>query len=173
MNLAPWSYAPNPSPPPVSRGARGMFPALMRGSVRNDAKTPLHCVVRSTISAYTPTQTRFRLISVALCLYRRCIVELGTSAQLFLMNTLNRTMDGMLLWRPSTIVTWWKLLVNCNAPLPPCSSQFKRGSNESFKNSELRFDAQASKFNLFSGTAKHPEAVTAFMLLANFLIENG
>lgn len=43
----------------------------------------------------------------------------------------------------------------------------KRRSVESFKDFESRFDAQVSRFNASSDSAKLPTALTAFMLLAN------
>lgn len=48
-----------------------------------------------------------------------------------------------------------------------------RGSTETFKNFESRFDAQISKLNASSGSVQLPEALTALMLLANSSIENG
>ena len=43
----------------------------------------------------------------------------------------------------------------------------KRGHNEKFKNFELRFEAQVAKFHAHSDEVKLPEAMVAFMLLAN------
>eukprot|EP00171_Calliarthron_tuberculosum_P001315 IDg1315t1 len=49
----------------------------------------------------------------------------------------------------------------------------KRGSNESFKGYESRFEAQVSKFNAHSQKFTVPEALTAFMLLANSGVDSG
>ncbi len=49
----------------------------------------------------------------------------------------------------------------------------KRGSNESFKNFESRFEAQVAKFNSHSESSKLPEALVAFMLLANSNVDSG
>jgi len=43
----------------------------------------------------------------------------------------------------------------------------KRGNNESFQNFGTRFEAQVSKFSSHCDAVKLPEALTAFMLLAN------
>eukprot|EP00737_Agarophyton_chilense_P002823 gb/GEZJ01003247.1/.p1 GENE.gb/GEZJ01003247.1/~~gb/GEZJ01003247.1/.p1 ORF type:complete len:261 (+),score=26.29 gb/GEZJ01003247.1/:408-1190(+) len=51
--------------------------------------------------------------------------------------------------------------------------QVKRGNNESLKNLELQFDAQASKFSGQSGLAQLPETLTPFILLANSVVDNG
>jgi len=48
----------------------------------------------------------------------------------------------------------------------------KRGQNESFKNFESRFEAQVSKFNSHADSSKLPDAITAFMLLANSSVDS-
>lgn len=49
----------------------------------------------------------------------------------------------------------------------------KRGATETFKNFELRFEAEASKFNAHSEVTKLPESLLAFILLANSNVDNG
>ena len=49
----------------------------------------------------------------------------------------------------------------------------KRGSTETFRNFESRFLAQVSRLNSTSTSSKLPEALRAFMLLANSSVDNG
>ena len=48
----------------------------------------------------------------------------------------------------------------------------KRGTTESFRNFESRFEAQISKFNAHSDSSKLPASLTAFMLLANSNVDS-
>lgn len=48
----------------------------------------------------------------------------------------------------------------------------KRATNETFRNFESRFPAQTSRFNSESGSSKIPEALPAFILLANSAVDN-
>jgi len=48
----------------------------------------------------------------------------------------------------------------------------KRGSNETFQNFGSRFEAKVAKFNALGDGIKLPEALTAFMLLANSGVDN-
>lgn len=50
---------------------------------------------------------------------------------------------------------------------------FKRGSAETFRNFESRFEGQVSKFNAHSDTSKIPTSPTALMLLANSNVDSG
>ena len=49
----------------------------------------------------------------------------------------------------------------------------KRGANESFRNFESRFNAQVSKMNAASSSARLPQALTALKLLENTGVEDG
>lgn len=49
----------------------------------------------------------------------------------------------------------------------------RRGPNESFQSFESRFSAQVSRFNAHSKESELPEALTAFMLLANANVDSG
>eukprot|EP00171_Calliarthron_tuberculosum_P006240 IDg6240t1 len=48
----------------------------------------------------------------------------------------------------------------------------RQGSNESFRNFELRYQAQLARFNSHSESCKLPDSLTAFMLLANSAIDS-